>query len=121
MFALKRACSDCPFRKQGGIRLNEARTREIAGYFIDASQSSTFPCHKTVDYDNEDEEDGDRPTSNVGDWQMCAGGMIFADKAGQLSTMMQLGTRLGLMKIDELQGRDEIVDTLDELLALAQD
>lgn len=126
MFALKKPCVDCPFRKTGGIRLNRERAREIAGYFIDRSQASTFPCHRTVDYDAEadaeDDESADGPATRASlrmDWQMCAGGMIFADKVGTFSTMMQLGIRLGLMKIDDLEDRDGIVDSLDELVSLS--
>lgn len=117
MFALKRACPDCPFRKDGGIRLTRGRTIEVAGYFI-TGQGGTFPCHRTV---KDDDEDDDQPRPISPDWQLCAGGMIFADKVGRSSAMMQLGIRLGLMKLDQLEDRDGIVDSLKELLALSWD
>lgn len=60
MFDLKRPCDNCPFRKEGGIRLHPGRAREIARGQID-NPGMTFPCHKTVDYEAEDANDDNRP------------------------------------------------------------
>lgn len=124
MFNLTRPCAECPFRKTGGVRLTEARAREVAGYFVNVDNrvpwtGSTFPCHKTVqDVDENDESDDARWLS--AEWELCAGGVLFALKqGGMLPSIVQLARRLGQLKTDELQGRDEIVDTLDELLGLS--
>lgn len=90
MFDLKAPCDNCPFRKDGGIRLTEGRVKEIAREFTD-TQGGTFPCHKTVRYDDDD-ADARRPMRR-GE-QMCMGGILFADKQGT-NQMVRIGERTG--------------------------
>lgn len=123
MFRLKRPCAECPFLKQGGIRLTRARTDEVANYFINVSgrhpwTGATFPCHKTV-VDVEDEDESDDARALRMDFEMCTGGIIFGLKQQEQSTAVQLGTRLFGLKTEELQGAADVVDTLDELRALS--
>lgn len=86
MFGLKRPCNNCPFKKgQGGLfglppeRLEGIRT------------APAFQCHKTVDYDVEDDEhpgQGDRP-------QQCAGLMGVLTREQTPNQIMQVAERLG--------------------------
>jgi hypothetical protein len=71
---LTRACSNCPFRREGGIRLTAGRVREIVGTMLNR-QGGMFACHKTVKYDDDDETE-----INIDEQQHCAGALIFADK-----------------------------------------
>lgn len=124
MFNLKRPCDSCPFRKVGGIRLDERRAREVAGYFVNVENArpwtgATFPCHNTVvDVDEDDETPDAR--SLRGDWELCAGGVILGRKlGGTQAQIVQLAERLGCLKPDDLKDADQVVDSLDELFGLS--
>jgi hypothetical protein len=86
MFDLKRPCASCPFRKGQGecFKLDADRLEGIFG-------ATSFQCHKTVDYDNEDDpikRQGTKP-------QQCAGLMSLLHRAGKPNQIMQVGERLG--------------------------
>lgn len=83
-FTMTVPCDNCPFRKVGGIPLRKSRIREIAQMMLN-SQSGTFPCHKSVDYEDDD------PTGDV----HCAGALIFAEKNGNATQMMRIMERFG--------------------------
>lgn len=63
----------------------------------DILSASAFQCHKTVDYDNDEEEAraGEKP-------QQCAGLMTILHRAGQPNQIMQVGQRFGDFKPSEL-------------------
>jgi hypothetical protein len=113
MFKLTKPCDSCPFRKVDGIRLTPERAREIAGLFTD-SQGGTFPCHKTVDYDIEDDTDDARQMRAPE--QLCAGGLIFAEKQGSVNQLMRIMERVGGYDPSALRGHDEVFDSLSEML-----
>lgn len=96
MFKLTRPCNNCPFRKGQGklFGMHRFRLREIFG-------AVAFQCHKTVDYDAEDEADrhGDKP-------QQCAGLMSLLHRAGRSNTIMQVGERLGSFNPSRLDHSD---------------
>lgn len=115
MFDLRSPCSDCPFLKTGGIRLTRGRVREIARCFTD-SQGAVFHCHKTVTHDDNDDDGG---TITTGNEQVCAGGLIFADKQGKANQGMRIAMRLRLFNPDALTGRDRVFDSLAAMLRTA--
>lgn len=85
MFDLKRPCVNCPFRKgQGSLfALHPERLHDVIN-------GVAFQCHKTVNYDEwEDEErrSGDRP-------QQCAGLMAVLHRSERPNQIMQLAERL---------------------------
>lgn len=99
-------CNDCPFRKVGGIRLRVARIRELA------DKGGAFACHKTVDHDDRN------PRSELD----CAGAWIFMFKIGETNQMARIAERLGLVDPELHDGEHpEIFDTLEEMLATADD
>lgn len=98
MFKLTKPCDNCPFRIEGGIRLHPERAREIANCFVQ-EPGATFPCHKTVDY-SEADEDGEAPMTR--DNQMCAGGLILSEHFGRPNNMLRMAMRLGLYDPDKL-------------------
>lgn len=120
-YKLKRPCDDCPFLREGGIRLaGPERIREILDDRV------TFPCHKTVDYDD-DAEDGQTMRS-TGREQACVGRTIFQLKApGQhLDQMARISMRLKAISEkekptgldpDALEGHDLVFDSLEEMKA----
>lgn len=85
-FALRRPCSNCPFRTDVVPYLTRARAIDIATSLADGA---TFPCHKTVDYETDDEP-------NVAESAFCAGALIMLEHAGAPNQMMRIGERLRL-------------------------
>jgi hypothetical protein len=131
-FTMTEPCSDCPFRRVGGIRLTPDRVEEIAGMMLDG-QGGTFPCHKTVDYGREDreaDEDGDgigfgnkNGRRAIGAKEVhCAGALIFAEKNGNATQMMRIAERLRLYDARKLMGSPvvaEVFDSIDEMMETA--
>lgn len=117
-FDLTNPCSDCPFLKQGGIRVHPERVREIAGGMLD-SQGVMFACHKTVDYDREDENVDPLPGGKQE--RHCAGALIFAEKNGNATQTMRITERLGLYDRRKLTGQELVFDTLEEMLQVCID
>jgi hypothetical protein len=86
-YDLVKPCDSCPFRIRTTMRLTRHRAVEISSMMLD-SQGGTFPCHKTVDYSENDEPD-------TGE-QHCAGALIFAEKHQVATQMMRIAERLGI-------------------------
>ena len=51
---MEKACAHCPFRVDVRPFLHPERAAEIA--YSAHNRYSDFPCHKTVDYDNDSDE-----------------------------------------------------------------
>ena len=93
-------CDNCPFLREGGIRLRQERAEELAQ--VDA----VFICHKTVDYAAEDEG---RPPEKDQE-RHCAGALILAEKMEAPHQMMRIMERLGLYDADKLMSNAEVAD-----------
>jgi hypothetical protein len=101
-FDLTVPCSNCPFRKEGGIPLRPGRIRELGGMMLHP-QGGTFSCHKTVEYGGEgegDEPEGDDRNGDEG--QHCAGALAFALKQGKLPQLARIMERLGAFDGDAI-------------------
>ena len=81
---MTRPCDNCPFRRDGIKLAHYERAREVAN-------ASGFPCHKTVDYD----EDVDGPITRTGKSRACAGALIYHEKKGTPTQLMRSMERLG--------------------------
>jgi hypothetical protein len=95
LFALKKPCANCPFRKEGAIHLAPGRLKGIIDQLLQ-DDWSTFHCHKTVHNGRtggEWTEDGDYQCS--GKESTCAGAVIYLEKAGRPSVGMRLGAMTG--------------------------
>jgi len=114
---MKTPCSNCPFRKKGGIRLTASRVREIANYFLD-SQGATFPCHKSVDYRDDDDENNDARPMRSGE-QMCVGGIIFGYKNHRANQMVRIAERTGFDPRPLEKSFPLVFDTLKDMLKTA--
>ncbi len=86
-------CADCPFLRKGGIPLTKDRIREIGGMML-SSAGGEFPCHRTVEYDDEGEESVYHVPGKAE--IHCAGALAFAEKHGNSTQMMRICERLGL-------------------------
>lgn len=76
-------CTSCPFRTDIAPYLHHARAREIALQLTDPKlpQRKSFMCHKTLDYDREDEE-GQAASTPASRW--CNGALIVMKREGIL-------------------------------------
>lgn len=104
-------CDNCPFRKEGGIPLHESRVHEIV------NADGEFPCHKTVDYD--DEGDGVATAKS----KVCAGFLIFLEKQDRPNQMMRISERLRIYDPAKFRDQpvcDEIFDDEDEMVAAGE-
>lgn len=106
-------CSNCPFRRKGGIRLLVERIQEIAGIFLGGGRGE-FPCHRTTVPDN---DDGD--LVETAESQHCAGALIFAEKNDSPTQMMRICERLGMYDRTKLRGKKLVFDTIDEMVETA--
>lgn len=104
---LESPCKNCPFRKGGeGVGLLRERFEEIIGHH------TVFPCHKTVDYDDDDGKGKLNPGS-----QACAGFLGFMMKTKGPNQLMQVGFRFGILdekKAERLASHPDIIDTIEE-------
>lgn len=107
-FSMLSPCDECPFLKQGGARLTEARILEVAGPML-MPQGGAFDCHKTTG-----------TTGGTGPAH-CAGALLFALKHDNWTQMMRIAERLGRLDAERLSGGDLIFDSLEEMLATAVD
>lgn len=105
-YTMTKPCPECPFRNTAPIRLRVGRIEELA--ICDRA----FQCHKTVDYDGEEEA----PVGNEDNAQHCAGALIFAEKNGLSHQMMRIVERLGMYDHTKLEDRDEVWDDVAEWL-----
>lgn len=103
-------CHQCPFRREGGIRLHPDRAEEIA------NQEGEFHCHETIDYDSSEDGEG-RTTPKT---QVCAGFLILREKMEQPNQMMRIAERLRIYDAKRLMDGnpavDEVFDDIDEML-----
>lgn len=86
-FTLRNPCAHCPFLKEGGVRLHPEHVREIAHAVTD-NTGSVFPCHETVEYDD-DGEYVPQPFE-----QHCYGALVFAERSGSVSQLVRIAERL---------------------------
>lgn len=106
MFALKRPCNNCPFRKGVGetFQLAPKRLTEIF-------TASAFQCHKTIDYENFEDSGlrhGSRP-------QQCAGLMAVLTRDERPNQIMQVAQRLGVLDPRELDPDNEAYEGCAEV------
>lgn len=86
---LNRPCAECPFRTDIPPYLTTARAQEIVGCL----DRGTFPCHKTLDY--REDEDGECYGHNTDKTQHCAGALILLEHEERPSQLMRIYERLG--------------------------
>lgn len=102
-------CGNCPFRKDVAAYIRPERGREIRASL---QRGGMFPCHKTVDYDDSDDEGEGRVTVES---IFCGGALALMEKNGGAyqNQMVRISSRLGLLDIDEID-KDTVPDTWEE-------
>lgn len=84
-------CDNCPFRTDVDPYLTRERVQEIISGL---AEGGSFSCHKTVDYDADD--DGEGGGQNVATTQQCAGAEILLAHQGTSTQMGRIAERLGM-------------------------
>lgn len=87
---MRTPCESCPFRTDVAAFLRAERVREIAASVL---RGSSFPCHKTTSFEEDDEGDT-FVVPGPGEVQ-CAGAEIFLAHQGQSTQMARIAERLG--------------------------
>lgn len=103
LFKLVRPCANCPFRTDAPPFLR--RAPEIAQSI---AEGSFFSCHKTVDYEVDEEE---RFSPLPGE-QFCAGALILMEKAGARNQAVRLAERLDMHDPARLDLEAPVFDSL---------
>lgn len=104
---IKTPCNNCPFRTDVKPYLRPQRASEIRDAL---ERGGDFPCHKTVDY-SDGEDDGKRTK----DSKFCAGALILMEKdfGAVQNQMVRIGSRLGLIDLDELDMDAPVYEDFD--------
>jgi hypothetical protein len=126
---MSRPCSNCPFLKDGGIRLRPARAKELAMNALNWD-GTRFPCHKSFEAKGGYDQDGqDEFESSGGVTQMpltriptdtadCAGSFLMGWKHDQvLNQYHRICGRVGLLDPEAIQGAELVFDTVEEMVA----
>lgn len=92
-YSMVRPCDTCPFRHDVPGFLRNERAEEIAGALFDLDEC--FPCHKTVEFDERD-DDNDAEGQSFTAGQHCAGAMILLERYGRGNQLMRIAERLRL-------------------------
>jgi hypothetical protein len=98
---MKTPCDNCPFRTDVRAYIRPERAEEI---WETLEHGALFPCHKTVDYDDPNDEGGEGRVT--GDSQFCAGALILMEKewedqgGAMANQMVRICTRIGNPPLD---------------------
>lgn len=117
-YEIVKPCHQCPFRRgEGAVRLRARRIAQVCD--STGHDGRTFACHKTVDYDREDDDETFPSTDGQ---QHCAGALIFGLKHDGPHQMGRIAGRLGMWDPRRLKPHfDEVFDDIDEMMATAVD
>jgi hypothetical protein len=112
-FCADQPCEGCPFIVgPKAVRLMRGRIHEIVSSLV---AGASFPCHKTVEYDDEGEG------VFTGKELECTGAIMFLDRMGRSNQMTRIAGRLGIFDPSKLKGRDVVFKSLRAMLATALD
>lgn len=112
MYDLTDPCGNCPFRTDRPFRLRPERVREIL------TCGAEFHCHKTVDYRDEVDDDGNPlPPRVTKKSQHCAGVLIILEKEGRPHQMMRIMERVGKYDRTKLNMMAPVYDSIEEAVA----
>ncbi len=111
-FEMTTPCKHCPFRSDIPGYLHPKRAESIAEAVVYGN--ATFPCHKTLDYDAEDEDMDAEETEHT---NMCAGALILIEKENpgghQLLRIME---RFGAYDFNKMNMDAPVFDSVSEMV-----
>lgn len=108
MFALKKPCANCPFRKDHPIRLSPGRLESII-QDITENDMVTFRCHKTVCSKTGGDWDDEGNYHPSGRESMCAGAAAYLMKVGRPNVAMRVGFVTGIIRPEDWDDAKEMI------------
>lgn len=101
-FNLTRPCANCPFKREGAIKLHPERLPGIVAGLL-ANDRDWFKCHKTLHLKPRARRDS-----------QCVGAMIYLLKVDAPSVSMRLAAALGMLDFEALRAQaDQIIEPLE--------
>lgn len=101
-FRLRKACDNCPFRKEGAAELRPGRLKGIIDSML-ANDHESFQCHKTVHNPRTGGEwDDDGSYQSSGDEGMCFGALAYLVKAGRLPVVARIAAMDGTIDPEKI-------------------
>ena len=110
-YSMTKPCPKCPFRNDIRPYLTPERVEEIEA----SLERAEFPCHQTVDYD----DDGEGCVTSKS--EHCAGALILMEKEGRSSQMMRIAERLGMYDHTKLDMDSPVFDSFEEMIEAQED
>ncbi|QJX80036.1 hypothetical protein [Priestia megaterium] len=112
MFKKKKPCNNCPFLKNSPMKLEKER---LPGIVESLEDGGDFICHKTIDYENQIDEETGMKTHYLKQNQFCAGAIIYLEKNNLYSDPLEKCQRLGLYKPEDyLKHKDMVINSMEE-------
>ncbi|MEM4992279.1 hypothetical protein WKH56_07025 [Priestia sp. SB1] len=112
MFKVKKPCNNCPFLKNSPMKLHKDRLPEIVDHLDD---NGFFPCHKTIDYNKQMNEETGQVTEDLEKNQFCAGAITYLEKHNCPNTPLQVFQRIGRYDPEDyLKHKEKVIDSLEE-------
>lgn len=107
---LKKPCDRCPFRIEPYFPLDPERIIEFA------EMDGLFPCHKTLEYDEDVDENIKTEES-----QLCAGWVTVHRNQGTANQMLRIIERLGGLDWDSYDHDVECYEDFLDYVDLAEE
>ncbi|HUW00812.1 MAG TPA: hypothetical protein VMW08_00535 [Acidimicrobiales bacterium] len=101
----KAPCAKCPFRKDVPIYLRAGAREEIARALADGRG---FPCHATVNYDTDEEDEEGATIPDQSAASECAGAVAALELSGGSSQLARIAERLGDLDPDRPGHHDDV-------------
>jgi len=114
-YSMTTPCTNCPFRSDIPAYLRASRVREIERSLV----RSEFPCHKTTESAEGEDDEGSRVSTN--DSIHCAGALILMEKMGRSSQMMRIAERIGMYDHTKLDMNAPVFNSFKEMIAAQPD
>jgi hypothetical protein len=108
---LKKACDNCPFRKEGAIELNPGRLESIVSDLL-SSDHNTFLCHKTVHSKHGGTWTEHGQYQHSGNESPCYGAMAYLTKCDRPNVQTRIAHATGMLDIKELRQDSEIINPI---------
>lgn len=111
-YKLKRPCANCPFLKDESkaISLHPERVPGIIEDLL-SGRATGFSCHKTLNGEEVETDDGEYHYQRGGAELECAGAIAVMEKLGRPTQLMRIMERCGVYDPEKLKPiHDEVID-----------
>ncbi len=112
-YDMKTPCAECPFRNDRKPYITPERYEELR------DSDGEFHCHKTVDYDDDEDHEGENIVTKQS--KICAGFLIINEHSEKPNQMMRICERIGIYDRRDLDMDSSVYDDWDQLIAEAED